>query len=132
MRSSIVTFTVKRLSSMLLAAKCFALAITCVCAPSTNAAPMRPRWSGSSPYVSWARPQAGWRRTLITGARITLAPLALASSPIATPTRRSSSGSQVAPRAMPTGNAVAWPARTPRGPSTILKAGMPSLSLPPA
>ena len=37
------------LSSMLFAAKCFTLAITCFCAPFTNAVPITPRRCVSSP-----------------------------------------------------------------------------------
>ena len=105
-------------------------AMTCCCTPRTNAAPMRPRCTVSSPYVSWARPQRGWRRMLMVGASSTLPAFARTSAPIASPTCSSRSGSHVAPRAEPTGNAVAWPAYwpTPRGPSTIANPGMPSRS----
>ena len=115
---------------MLLAAKCFASARTCCCTPRMNATPMRPRCTVSSPYVSWARPQRGWRRMLMVGASSTLPAFARTSAPIASPTCSSRSGSHVAPRAEPTGNAVAWPAYwpTPRGPSTIANPGMPSRS----
>src|SRR5215469_7228021 len=53
-------------------------------------------------------------------------PWARTSAPIASPTRCSRPGSQVAPRAIDTGNAVPSPATQPRGPSTKRIPGMPS------
>src|SRR5690606_35273284 len=70
---------------------------------------------------------------LTVGASSTRAPLARASAPRTSPTRATSSGSQVAPSAAPHGRqADAGPAgpvcvpRAPLGPSVIRTAGMPS------
>src|SRR5215472_6544224 len=52
-------------------------------------------------------------------------PWARTSAPIASPTRCSRPGSQVAPRAIDTGKAVPSPATQPRGPSTKRIPGMP-------
>ena len=60
-----------------------------------------------------------------------LAPCARASAPMASATARSRSGSQVAARAMATGNAVDAPNATPRGPSVNRTPGMPSRSMRP-
>ena len=68
---------------------------------------------------------------LIVGASRTLPPMAFSSRPMAAPTRCSSAGSQVAPRAIPTGKVVAPRAAvTPLGPSLILRGGMSSRSRP--
>ena len=61
-------------------------------------------------------------------APVNVAPLARSSAPIASPIRSSRSGSNVAPRAMLTGNAVASPITQPRGPSANWIPGMPSRS----
>ena len=61
-----------------------------------------------------------------------LAPCARASAPMASATDRSRSGSQVAARAMATGNAVEDPSATPRGPSVNRMPGMPNRSIRPA
>ena len=57
-----------------------------------------------------------------------VAPTARSSVPIASPIRSSRSTSHVAPRAMLTGNAVAGPITTPRGPSENANPGMPRRS----
>ena len=61
-------------------------------------------------------------------APVRLAPTARSSRPIASPTRSSSSGSQVAPRAIETGKAVALPTTAPRGPSLKWMPPMPTRS----
>jgi len=61
-----------------------------------------------------------------------LAPRARVSAPIATPTRSSRAGSQVAARAIVTGNAVAAPMTTPRAPSLNRMPGIPSRDTAPA
>ena len=67
-RSSAWTSTLKRAFSIEFSAKCFTHAIACRCTPRASAAPISPTWCGSSPYVSCARPHAGWR------SRFTLTP----------------------------------------------------------
>ena len=89
------------------------------------AAPMAPTWCGSSPKVSWARPQPGCRSRFTHTPPKKFAPCARASRPMASPTRSSSAVSQVAPRAMETGKHVDRPTVTPRGPSVNLLAGIP-------
>ena len=59
-------------------------------------------------------------------------PCARISAPIASPTRSSSAGSQVAPRAIATGNAVDLPMTAPRGPSLKRMPGIPSRGTAPA
>ena len=61
-----------------------------------------------------------------------LPPWALISAPIASPTRSSSAGSQVAPRAIGTGNAVDRPITAPRGPSLNRMPGSPIRGTAPA
>ncbi len=116
---------------MELRAKCLAQAMTYRRTPRVRAAPNSPRITGSSPYVSCARPQAGWRSRLMQTPAKKLPPWAATSAPIARPTRSSSSMSQVAPRAIETGNAVDEPITTPRGPSLKRRPGMPSRSTAP-
>ena len=107
-------------------------AITCRWAPRVSAAPSAPSSTGSSPYVSWARPHAGWRSRLTQTPPKKLPPCARISAPMASPTRSSSAGSQVAPRAIGTGNAVDRPITAPRGPSLNRMPGIPSRGTAPA
>ena len=117
---------------MELQAKCFTHAITCRWVPRTRAAPISPSRWGSSPNVSCARPHAGWRSRFTHTPANRLAPSARHSTPMTSPTRSSRSGSNVAPRAMGTGKAVAWPMTTPRGPSLNRMPGRPRRGSAPA
>lgn len=101
---------------------------------------------GSSLKVSAVRPQCHVRRRLIVGPVTDAIPFPWNSSPTASPKRRASSRSHVAPRAITFGNAVAFaerplvtgacsivnpPARIPFGPSDPPGASSPRRSFVP-
>ena len=97
-----------RSASWLLAAKCLSEAPTpCDCRPRTSAEPSTPDTIGSSERYSKLRPQSGERLMLMPGPSSTPTPSACDSSPRATPTRSSSSGSNDEPSATAGGNQVA-------------------------
>ena len=117
-RSSTRASTVIRVSSIELSAKCFAQPITLwACTTSTSATASSPSRYGSSPSVSWARPQEGWRSRLMQAPPQKLPPCARISFATTSATRRCSARSQLAPRAIAVGKQVECFSTTPRGPS---------------
>lgn len=133
-----IASTTMRLASWLLTAKCFSEVPTpSPCTPSIQATASSPASSGSSEKYSKLRPAAGWRFRLTAGPSTTPTPSATASRPIARPTSATSSGSQVAARALPVGKQVAgslacrsasevlFTLRSPWGPSAIITASRP-------
>ena len=97
-----------------LSAKCLTVEMTwllwmpAICAPASI-----PDSRGSSPGYSKVRPLRGSRIKLTAPPSITLNPRARASAPIMAPPSRTRSRSQVAPMAIPDGNAVAPGLSTP-------------------
>ena len=92
---------------------------------------MRAVRNGSSDGHSKLRPASGWRWMFMVGASSTRACFERASRPMAAPTSRTSSGSQVAPRAVPQGKQAdvvptKFEPRAPLGPSVTLMRGMPT------
>ena len=129
-RSSISDEIVIRSSSVSLPTKCFTHAATrSRCRPRMYDVPSRDVSTGSSLKHSKLRPPIGVRCRLTVGASTTWALFDRASRPAPGRPRSTSSGSHVAPSAVPHGNdADAGPVhvvpRTPAGPSDVRMAGI--------